>query len=61
MTDKSINASERLETQIKGYYYGGIPDIRSGIWDVAAFNMDFWRNNTSASGINPTQSPETQV
>jgi hypothetical protein len=59
--DKSINASQRLETSKTQYYYGGLAHVLSGIWDIAAFNLDFWSNTAPASGINPTHSLETTI
>lgn len=58
MIDKSINASERLETHEKSYYYGLFSAVCDLDFDHTYFDLDFWGKKCLGFGINPTHSTE---
>ena len=61
MPDKSINASDRLETAIIDSIYYGTGTILVSSEGVRRIDPDYLYNNAPATGLNPTHSTETAI
>jgi hypothetical protein len=61
MTNKSINASERLETPVLSSDTDWYDSVFLSAMGYVITDQGYWALNADASGINPTQSLETAV
>jgi hypothetical protein len=61
MTDKSINASDRLEKQEKAWWVLLWGPVEARMRELGMYYPDSKPNTAPASGINPTHCTETKV
>ena len=61
MTDKSINASERLETQEKAWWGLIWGPVETRMRDLGMYDPDYKPNNAPASGITSQDSIERAI